>query len=485
MMSVRVGRVASILSVSAAVLIVCSVPAVAAAEGAPTLTPGSPYTVWAYGAERTVTIGGTGHSGWAYEGSATYGYSVILNQTNLTATTFELAANRTMGATISVGYCATTCKKSVAPTVSLSYHEWEATDEWANFTTDGTVYEHGVPVTAIALLNSHSTVAGSLFDTAKWPLRSALLAINVSASASVTFATPLGLLPDNLTGGAQWNDSSDFSASGEWALSYFYNYTGPLGGHLALGPQTITNTVAATGEVGVEGMAGPTTVSLGGSSYQNVSLGVQGPFTLREGFILVPTEIDLFGNGSTSTGAPSGNATGGSAAEMTSVYARPLVGGHLGVGGSEWVFLSTASNPQVATLTPTSSGEDQLGSVDPAATGADQVGSTPVQGVPLAVGSAKGLQDCLVTGSGCPSTHGPQPLGGFLGVVVVGIVVAAVLASVAVVAQRRRIPASPNPNLGLYPPVVRMPGSGIAPGSSGSNPPPPPPPEDDPLAHLW
>jgi hypothetical protein len=483
MMSVRVGRVATLVTVSAAVLIVCTVPAVAAAESAPTLTPGSAYTVWAYGAVRSVDFSGIGHSGWAYQGSATYGYSVILQQTNLTSTTFELTANRTMGSTLTVNYCATVCHKGIPPTVSASYHTWERTVEWANFTTDGTVFEHGTAVSAIALANSHSSVTGSLFDSAKWPMRSLLLAVNVSGAALVNFATPLGLLPDNLTGGAQWNDSSTFDASGTYALSYYYNQTGPLGGHTVIGPGSIQGNVDASGVVGVAGIAGPSNVSFGnGGSYQNISLTVQGPFSLREGFILVPTQIDLFANGS--NGAPSGNASGGSAASMTSIYARPLAGGHFGVEGSEWVFLSTATNPGVAALTPGSAGVSQLGSVDEVAPGSDQVGSTPVEGVPMAVGQAQGVQSCLVDGSSCPSTGAsPRPLGGFFGLIVVGVVVAAVVASVALVVQRRRLPLSPNPNLGLYPPVVRMPG-GVVSVSPGSNPPPPPP-EDDPLAHLW
>ncbi len=480
MMSVRVGRVSAIVTVSAAVLMVCSVPALAAAESVPTLTPGSPYTVWAYGGVRTVDFAGVGHSGWAYTGTATFGYSVILNQTNLSSTTFELSVNRTMGAALSIGYCPVSCK-STTPTVALTYHEWEATDEWANFTTDGTVYEQGSPVPAIALNNSHTTVTGSLFDTAKWPLRHSILAINVSSSATVDFATPLGLLPDNLSAGASWNDSSAFAATGGFILAYFYNYTGPLGGHAVIGPGTVTGLVNATGNVSVVGHAGPGAMSLGGNSYQNVTLSTFGPFAIREGFILVPNQVNLFG-GSTET--PSSNATGGADAQMTSIYAKPLVGGHLGIGGSEWVFLSTASNPQVTSLLPGSSGISQVGSVDQVASGSDSLGSTAVEGVPMNVGHAQTDQGCLITGSSCPSvgSGSPRPLVGVLAVLVVATV--AVVAVLAVVGARRRVPPPPNPNAGLYPPIVRFAGS-APPSSAPGTPPAPPPAEEDPLSHLW
>jgi hypothetical protein len=479
MMNVRVGRVSAIVTVSAAVLMVCAVPAFAAAAGAPSLTPGSPQTVWAYGGVRTVDFQGVGHSGWAYAGSATYGYSAILQQTNLSTTTFELSANRTMGASLSIGYCPVTCKKT-APTVTLTYHEWEATDDWANFTTEGTVYEQGVPVSAIALTNSHTALSGSLFDTATWPARHAFLAINVSSSATVDFTTPLGLLPNNLTAGTSWNDTSAYAASGGFLLSYYYNYTGPFGGHAVIGPASIPGVLNSSGTVSVVGGAGANAMSLGGNSYENLSLAVAGPFAVREGFILVPDQVDLFGG---SSSVPTTNSTGGSTAQMTSIYAKPLVGGHLGIVGSEWVFLSSSSNPQTAALLAGSGGITQLGSVDEVTPGSDQLGSTSVEGVPMNVGSAQTDQGCLITGANCPSGGSTaKPLAGLIAVFVVATV--AVVAVLAVVASRRRVPPPPNPNAGLCPPIVRFAG-GASPPTSGGNPPPPPPAEEDPLAHLW
>lgn len=479
MMNVRVGRVSAIVTVSAAVLMVCSVPAFAAAQGVPTLTPGSPQTIWAYGADRNVSFQGIGHAGWAYSGTALFGYTVILQQTNLSATTFELFVNRTMGAKLSVGYCPVTCK-GTTPTVTLSYHEWEATDAWANFTTSGTVYENGVPVSAIALTNSHTTVAGSLFDTAKWPARHSLLAINVSSSSTVNFTTPLGLLPENLAAGDAWNDTSTYTASGGFLLSYFYNYTGALGGHAQIGPGTVPGLVSSTGNVSVIGSAGTGAKSLGGNSYDNVTIGVEGPFAVREGFILVPSQANVFGG---LAGTPSSNLTGGANAAMTSVYAKPLVGGHLGIGGSAWTFDSSASNPQVAALDPSSSGVAELGSVDEVASGADQLGSTSVEGVPMTVHSAQDQQTCLIAGTCATSSGSPvKHLAGLIAVLAVSTVV--VVAIAAVVTTRRRIPPPARLNAGLYPPIVRFAGS-APPAASGGNPPPPPPAEEDPLAHLW
>jgi hypothetical protein len=479
MMNVRVGRVSALVTVSAAVLMVCTVPVVAAASGAPALTPGSPYTVWAYGAVRSVSFHGNAGLLWTYQGNATYGYSVVLSQTNLTTEAFELAVNRTMGAALAVEYCSPNCK-SPTETATISYRGWEATDEWANFTTAGTVDESGTAVPAIALNNSHSTVAGSLLDRAVGPHNRYFESINASSTASVSFATPLGLLPDTLTPGVQWNDTSSFSASGDYALDYFYSHTGPLNGTQTIGPLTIGGAVNATGTVSVAGSVGTANVNLGGTSFQNVSLAVIGPFSVREGFILVPAQVDLFGGSSES---PLGYAVGTSSVQQTSIYARPFIDGHFGVGGSEWLYSSAALNPQVSVSGSSEAGVGQLTpGYDQIAPGSGSVGSTPVQGVPMSVSQAKGVQDCLVTGASCPSAPGlPRHFAGL--VVVLAVAVVAVLIA-AVVVQRRRMPPPTRSNSGLYPPVVTVPGR-APPLTAGQNPPPPPPPEEDPLSHLW
>ncbi len=474
MMNVRVRRASALVTVSAAVLMVCTVPAVASAASAPSLTPGGPYTVWAYGGVKNVSFSGSsGHPGWVYQGSAMIGYSVILNQTNLTSTSFELYASRTMGASLYVEYCLVRCGHT-NETASISYHAYESDNEWANFTTAGTVYESGSPVNAIALNNTHSTVTSSLVDRAAGPLRSDYLVINASSSANVAFAPPLGLLPTNLTPGVSWNSTSAFTAAGSFALSYYYAHVGPLGDYNVSAP--ISGSVNTSGTVAVVGSAGPRSVQLDGNAYQNLSLAVLGPFSVREGFILVPSEVDLFGG---SSEQPLSDASGASAAAMTSIYARPLVGGHLGVVGSEWTYASSALNPTIANIVPTSgAGVNEL------ASGSDQVASTTVQGVPMSVSSAHGVGQCLETGASCPAATGPTHLlGGLL--VVGGVAVAAVLVALVVVVDRRRLPPPRRSNAGLYPPVVTVPGRAPPAASDGQNPPPPPPPEEDPLSHLW
>jgi hypothetical protein len=474
-MKVRLGRATAIVAVVSAFLMVFVLPVGIAAASGPDLTPGPTFTLWAYGAVRTVDFAGLSASGYHYQGTATYGYSVVLDQTNLTNQSFELTVNRTMGALLSLEYCYPTCKNP-SVTGTVSHHAWESVDAAANFTTNGTVSENGQNVPAIALLNSHSTVLGSLTDSAQGPLRTAYLSVNVSAAANVTFSSPLGLLPDNLTAPSNWSSTSAFVATGTYVIGYSYRFAGP---HLttSVGPVTKTGAVARSGNVTVLGStnSGPTgTVNLGGTPYVNVSLNVEGPFVAREGFILVPDEIDLFGTGSSSVWGS--NETGGTSVQTTSLYVRPNLGPHLGIDGSELIYSASAANPSVTALTSTGVGAAAVSS------DADDVGSTPVQGVPISVDQAQGYQGCLVSGTNCPAAAG-RPLLPLLGVAVLALVVISAVGVIAV-AERRRIPPPTYPNAKLYPP-----GTDSTPKPLDSGRPPsarrPPPAEDDPLSNLW
>jgi hypothetical protein len=468
-MKVRVGASTVIAAVAASLLMVLVVPAGIASATAADLAPGPAYTVWAYGAVRTVDFSGVTVRGWEYEGTATYGYTVILNQTNLTAQTFELTANRTMGSRLSVEYCAPTCKHPTS-VATISYVAWEAIDAWANFTTNGSVLENGASVPAIALLNSHTTVNGNLTDRLASPMRSGYLTSSVTAAASVTFAQPLGLIPDNLTAGASWTSSSAFAAAGSYTLDYFYHFHGPLLNE-TVGPSATGGYVNRSGNVSVAGSVRPGSVPLDGTPYQNLSLSVQGPFDAREGFLLVPSVVDLFG---ASPPGPTDMQSGATAAQMTSIYVRPG-GAHLGIGGSEWVYRASALNPFTA---PTPVGG---GSITELAAGADNVSSTPVQGVPIAVAQATQDQNCLVSGAGCSAPA--KTLGALFGIGAAVVVVAVLALAAVVVTQRRRVPPPSYPNAQLYPPGAPI--GDARRSSSAGTPPSPPPEEEDPLSNLW
>jgi hypothetical protein len=473
-MKVRLPRAPTVAAIATAALLLLVAPTALAAGAAPALTPGGSYTVWAYGVVKNVSFSGTTLDGTAFEGSATYGYSVILNQTNLTSTDFELSANRTMGATLSVKFCSPNCAN---PTVSGTiYHRaWESVDAWANFTTAGTVLSDGQNTSAIALLNTHTAMSGSVFDTAQGPLRSALLSANVSANAVVNFTTPLGLLPDNLTAPMNWTSSAAFVASGSYALNFYYHFAGP---HVkeTVGPTTVSGAVNRSGEVSVTGSTQGTPALFGGVSYSNVSLEVVGPFAVREGFILVPDQVDLFG--ASSSGPVGSNESGSASVQMTSLYVNTHARGHLGIGGSEWVYSASSLDPSATSVTGTGTEGTAVSS------GANPIGNTSVQGVPISVAQGRAEQDCLISGSTCSAAGGKAALP--TGLLFAGAVVAVLaIAGTVLVAERRRMPPPAYPNAKLYPPGAPAPAPGPTSARANGERRPAPTPDDDPLSNLW
>jgi hypothetical protein len=464
-------------------LLLLAIPAGLAASAA-AATPGAPQTVWAYGAVKTVDFQGESLTGWQYSGNATYGYSVILNQTNTSSATFELSVNRTMGALFQVRYCSPNCQ-SPKFFGNVSDHIYETVDANANFSNDGTVYENGVAVPAIALNNSQSRLHANLTEASSSYIpgfaglvapRSHYLGVNVAAATTVNFTPDLGLLPVTLSGAQSWNSTAQFTAHAAASYAFFQSTKGPLRSTQE-GPYTGNFSVPTSGTVTLNGDYSPAnTTVLGGVSYPEVALKVVGPFSVREGFILVPSASDLFGGASN---PPWGAQNGSASAAMSYLDIRSSEGGHLGIGASQWVYSSSTLGPASAL----SGGTDPVGLTTMAQSATDAAPPTTVQGEPEAVTGAQAQQNCLFTGIGCPAATTPNPSGGnlhgFVGLLAIGVVVVVVVSVIALVVERRRMPPPNYPNAALYPPGN--------PRAVAQSPPatPPAPAEDDPLRNLW
>jgi hypothetical protein len=450
----------------------------ASATPAPTSSPS--IATWAYGEVVTNDFKGTSANGIPYQGNATYGYTVLIHQTNLSGAEFQLSFDRTMGALISVEYCYPSCN-SPRYYADLSVHEWETVNATSVLTDAGTVYEAGTPVPAYALVSS-TTVQTANLDQASHSYRPILggaavsrsgsLNAQVVGSAVVTFDTPLGLFPTNLTSSQSWNSTAAFDAQVNASYSYVASHAGPLYNLNASGSGYFP--VEATGNVSVQGnYSTSNSIVLGGVTYPEIGLSVQGPFTLREGFILVPTAVDLFQGMTTQPWAA--NTSGQATAGMSYLDVRPAAMGHFGLGASKWLYDSQTLDP--TSVAPPGTGITDLGGgVAP-----DTAPQTVVQGQPQTVADSSATQACLVSGSGCPpgaSTLGP--LHGLFGLLALGVVVVVVLALVVAIAERRRIPPPSYPNSSLYPP-----GGSSRPLPTRSPSTPDPPPEEDPLGNLW
>jgi hypothetical protein len=472
--SVRTGVIVTAVSVAVSFLTVC-VPA-AAAQPAPAAGPslGGPGT-WAYGGLNVRSwVGTTGSYG--YDASATAGYVVILQETNGTSGNFTLSVNRTMGVILSVEYCLPSCHHPT-DTATVYYHAWETVRATLGVTNGSSVFVNGTlrTVPALGLTSSSVSVQVGFRETTRVVEAGVLVRGNnisaaLDANASTTFAPALGLFPLALVPGESWNASSAFVQTGTATYSILVQL---LSGTMLNPNGTIP--LAATGLVAVNGTYGGHSVRLGGANYDIVSLEVTGPFSVREGFLFIPTGADAFGGSSpswlTNTTASAGSST--FSEENVDVAGSLTHGAHLGFYASKIVWSSGTSNPATDAVL----GGGITPALEPAASDAN---ATTIQGSPESVTQATTDQGCLAGGVGCPTLGNPRGLGPLL-LVGVGAVVVTVIA-IALVAERRRMPRTPYPNAGLYPPGPA--GTG-APGPIRRPQPPQAPAADDPLSHLW
>jgi hypothetical protein len=475
----RPGKIAVAGAVAVAALMAFALPT-GLASAATVVSNSSPSASWAYGAVTSINFSGTSASGVPYTGNATYGFTVLINQTNLSSTEFELSISRVTGASFSVEYCYPTCR---SPTyhVGLSERAWQQVDSVSYLVDNGSVEEASGAVPAYALVNASSVQTSNLTESylsyvpeSGTPVtRTGYLGVQVAADASVSFATPLGLFPTNLSSSQSWESSSAFVAQADASYAFFASRSGPLGSGQASSSGAIP--IETSGNVTVQGSyATSNSIVLGGLHYPEVVLLVQGPFTLQEGVIILPAASDLFQGGNQPW---SSNASAVASSSMSYVDFRGLTTGHFGLGASRWEF-------NAATLNPASSAGLSAGSdvAELAGTGTpDSAPPTYVQGQPESAAQSGSVEGCLVAGAGCPNgASSSGPLHGLFGLLALGAVIVVVAVVAVAIVERRRLPPPTYPNAALYPPGAN--GGGRV-GSPST--PPPPAPDEDPLGNLW
>ncbi len=432
----------------------------------------SSATPWAWGGVRVIGLSGT-LDGFPYHGSALFGASVIVHQTNLSGHLYALTVTRTAGAFLNLTFCSPTCK-SPTVTATLQHHAWEIASVTANVTTAGNVTVAGAGVPAVALLSSNGSVSAFVRETNTLTVRGTLdvqrnLSGDVYGNWSLGLTPALGLVPLNLTSGEAWNSSSAYDLAGLVNWTYGSVETGPLASPTGNVSSSGSQQLNATGTVAIAGLDAGATMRLGGVTYPQINVTITGPFSLREGFLLLPVAADLFA----SSGQPWETDDGANAtASATTVEVLNPVDGphHLGFVSSGLVWRTFGKNP-AGDL-----GEGVLPLATPAA-GAGN--ATAVQSAPESVTEATAQGGCLARGVGCPSLAGPaSPL--VREIVIVSLAAGTLIILIALVTERRRIPPPPYPNAALYPPETEA-----APNAPTPPSPPIPPNDDDPLSHLW
>ncbi len=472
----RAGAVATAVTVAVSFLTVC-VPSAAAAPVSPASSGGS---TWAYGALRT-GASSSAAGPYPYEGTATIGFAVILNETNLSGGNVSLSVNRTMGLSLAVRFCHPGCGNATA-TATIDYRVWQTVNATVLLTDAASVtLSNGTSVAALGLNQSTVNVTTGLRENWTVLSRGATLAsrnlsVGLSAQSATSFSPTLGLVPLAVAPPQEWNASSSYveSGSASWAIADQSRV-----GAVTEPPVDRTGGVSLnrTGEVGLEGADPGVSVRLGGQMYAALNLTIlRGPFDLREGFLLLPAAADLFGPAAPVWLSSNASGTGSAAAAQSNIDVSSglSTAGHLGFEGSGTWWSSSVPNPASSVVGP-ELGSRADASALPAAGGAN---ATYLQGEPESVPVASRDQSCLATGVGCGSSARPSELGRELALVVGVGAVAVVLG--ALVVDRRRWPPTAYPNAALYPPSAYR-----TKDAEPAGPAPAPPADEDPLGHLW
>ena len=413
---------ASAVAALVAFALVPSVAGAASASPALLVTANGPDQ-WAYGgmgySNGSFSVGDSNLS-W----NASFGWTVVFTETNTSATTVELEEQRTVGIDVSATY------KGPAMSAAYQYHGQEVDTAFANLTNRSTVYENGVAVPALGLINDATFISGAITEsisvTHAGATRTASLNVSGNAHVSAAFSPALGLIPLNLSGATMWNSSAYVTPTGAWSLSWAWSNDG-FGNSTGAGSGSANGTAGVAGSVELKGFqATQYAVPLFSDHKQRTSviLLVEGPlgnyYVVYDGFVLTPPLFDLFGGGAHGYDSQSlGSASISGQAMFVSSSAR---GPQITAGATTFGAADTAATG-LLTADP-SSGPEPAASTSP---------GTTVEGSPMSVSQAQAEAKCLT--AGCSGgTSAPMSLG--LIVVVAGLAVVAVVGSVAVIEWR-------------------------------------------------
>ncbi len=441
---------------------------------------------WAYGRVVKIQFAPRGYDdhGVRLQGQIVEGYSVILNQTN-TSTGFQLEVTRTDGISVNLTFCpGVNC---TTPVANFTFRAWERSVTFGNFTTNGTVTSlpSGLPVSAVALINSTGSYRGSISQELLIDHHGLLLNQSLSASLqgnlSAAFNPPIGLYPTNLSATPHWVSQSNYTASGAWTGN-FSSQASLNGTLLHSHSQNLSGSINRTGTLTLRGAVVGPPVQVANQTAERILLQPEGSsqFEIGDGFILLPREANLMGQ----MAKPWGPFALGAAWSRLSDLEVATHGahlGHVGLLGSAWVYNLDSTNPLRAgtSLMPTAASNVTTTS------STLNVTQNPVQSQPETVPQAESSSACLQKGACTTATvvspFGPGgssalSLGPILGI---ALTASAAIALGALVAARRRPPrTSTSPRSEAYTPRAAPDSRPSAPDEMG-------PQGEDPLRNLW
>ncbi|HZY71256.1 MAG TPA: hypothetical protein VFF67_09820 [Thermoplasmata archaeon] len=432
-------------AILAGLVLTVFVPVGASALAEPGASPAtaSPTHQWAYGAEKWVNVSVTVPNA-TYSAQAFFGWHVVFTATNTSLTTVELEAQRTMVASFSATMCSPNCTHpSFHGSMNVRGAEQDA--GFTNLTALASVYENHTAVPALGVENasarSHATLTESYSATITLGGASHTASGNFDAvansSAAIEFSPALGLVPWNVAPGQSWSSTSAFTAHGVWSVVYNWSRSAFAGGTVS-GSGNPQASVNASGNVTVIGRDVGNITLTNGQKVPVIELAFLGPFDDLDGVIFVPHAGGMF-----SVGA---NPVGHTAFGLESVTTAQL---DISVDAlhhqAVFAAAATANAPVDTTLgamaVPLAGGVVQLAPAvgpppppppyDPSAVA---VAGNTYQAQPESVPAAQHASSCMLGACGPIASVASTALGYVL---VIGLVVAAVVGTVAVVEYKR------------------------------------------------
>ncbi|HXW66694.1 MAG TPA: hypothetical protein VEL82_02265 [Thermoplasmata archaeon] len=411
-----------VLTGVAALLCLAVVPAfagTASASPAPASTV-DPSNQWAYGgvgySNNTVIVGDQ-----VLTWNASFGWTVIFTVTPTLPNTTLVEEQRTVGVDLTAKY------SSPSETATYSFHADESDLAFANLTNASTVYENGVPVPALGIINDSTAITGAIAEqlslTDKSGTKSASLDVNAKANVLASFTPALGLIPLNLSGATEWNSTAWINPSGTWNITWAWANNG-FGGVTGSGSGGANGTSGVAGQVNLTGYDVTKTYGVpvfpDHKTRHAILLVIEGPLGNYDAFVLTPRLFDLFGG---SAHGYDSDALGTASISSETLYVSQGSFGPTPTAGATTFGATTSavSSLQISGVSQAS----------PAASSSADPGATVVGG-PMSVSAAQAESNCLTNGCGA------GPAGTSLGLLVlgVGIAVVATVGTVTVVEWR-------------------------------------------------
>lgn len=418
----RAGATAVALGVIMLTLV--SVPISSASPVPGTGVVGSSGTVWAYGGTHNGSVDWQGQHG-QFIGTASYGFSTILTQTNTSNSTYSLTENHTVGVSLQLTYCQPNCT-SARFTAQFDARAWEQWTNVALLTTAGSVtLANGTSVPALALLQSSTQAAANLSESLTVGANGTTrlvdeLFVAVAANASIGFSPALGLIPLNMSSVQSWSASSEFTSMGSWQASYllvrpFVHSNGTSAGNLSGEGNVTLFGSQASGRMHVGGQTWNQVVArLGDLTLRHGSRDLGLGLDLEDGFAFIPRAANIWSN----TGTWGSGLAVTPSADTSEMDVSASAGGHLGFDSAQWRYATNVDQYDVAS----------------------NASPSIVQGGPMSPTAAQESAACL-TGAGCTGVSaGPTgpALGAFGPWLIAGLAAAVIAGVLTLVLARRR-----------------------------------------------